>query len=103
MSDITSQGDALASSNETVVVYTKPNCVQCNATYRSLDAAGISYQIVDLTQDDEAMTMVTGLGYRQAPVVKCGNDHWSGFLPQRIADLKARLTAAPEDDTPSIG
>lgn len=103
MTDITPQGDALASSNELVVVYTKPNCVQCKATYRSLDAAGISYDVVDLTEDADAMAMVTELGYRQAPVVKCGDDHWAGFQPQRVAKLKERLKAAPEDDTPTFG
>ena len=32
-----------------VTVYTKPACVQCNATYRALDKRGIEYQIVDVT------------------------------------------------------
>ena len=27
-----------------ITVYTKPSCVQCNATYRALDAKGIEYQ-----------------------------------------------------------
>ncbi|HET6268511.1 MAG TPA: glutaredoxin domain-containing protein, partial [Arthrobacter sp.] len=33
-----------------VTVYTKPACVQCNATYRALDKKGITYQSVDITQ-----------------------------------------------------
>ena len=32
-------------------------------------AAGIAYQLVDLTQDADAMRFVQELGYRQAPVV----------------------------------
>jgi|TARA_R110002051_G_scaffold43404_1_gene88936 glutaredoxin-like protein NrdH len=102
MTNITPLGDALAPPDETVVVYTKPNCVQCNATYRGLDAAGISYSIIDLTQDPDAMNMVSGLGYRQAPVVKCGDDHWAGFQPQRISKLKERLAAVPANDTPTL-
>ena len=35
----------------TVTVYTKPACVQCNATYRALDKKGIAYQSVDISQD----------------------------------------------------
>jgi glutaredoxin-like protein NrdH len=27
------------------------------------------------------------LGYLQAPVVVAGNDHWSGFRPDRIKTL----------------
>ncbi len=34
-----------------VTVYTKPQCVQCNMTYRALDAKGISYTKVDITED----------------------------------------------------
>ena len=30
-----------------VTVYTKPQCVQCNMTYRALDAKGISYTKID--------------------------------------------------------
>lgn len=32
-----------------IIIYTKPDCVQCNATYRALDRQGIDYRVVDLT------------------------------------------------------
>lgn len=70
-----------------IIVYSKPACVQCTATTRALDAKGVDYDVVDLTQDDAAMTRVTDLGYRQAPVVVAGADHWSGFRPDMIAQL----------------
>ena len=35
----------------TVTVYTKPSCVQCNATYRALDSKGIEYEVLDLSVD----------------------------------------------------
>ena len=28
----------------TITVYTKPACVQCNATYKALDKQGIAYE-----------------------------------------------------------
>ncbi|MBE3638574.1 glutaredoxin-like protein NrdH [Mangrovicoccus algicola] len=71
----------------TVTVYSKPACVQCTATTRALDAKGIAYAVVDLTEDAAALERVTGLGYRQAPVVIAGEDHWSGFRPDRIGQL----------------
>ena len=37
-----------------VTVYTKPACVQCNATYRALDKAGIEYAVVDITENEQA-------------------------------------------------
>ncbi|PBA68897.1 redoxin NrdH [Mycobacterium avium] len=71
----------------TVTVYTKPACVQCNATYKALDKQGIAYTKVDITVDSEARDYVIALGYQQAPVVVAGDDHWSGFRPDRIKGL----------------
>lgn len=70
-----------------VTVYTKPACVQCNATYKALDKLGIEYQVVDISVDDEAREYVMALGHLQAPVVVAGSDHWSGFRPDRIKAL----------------
>ncbi|MBY6089697.1 glutaredoxin-like protein NrdH [Pseudooceanicola sp. 502str34] len=71
----------------TITVYSKPACVQCTATTRALDAKGLEFELVDLTQDADAMARVTELGYRQAPVVMAGDDHWAGFRPDKIAAL----------------
>lgn len=71
----------------TITVYSKPACVQCTATTRALDARGITYNVIDLTQNAEAMEMVMSLGYRQAPVVVAGEDHWAGFRPDMIGRL----------------
>lgn len=77
----------------TVTVYTKPACVQCNATYRALDKRGVAYRSVDISQDAEALDRVRALGYMQAPVVVTDDDHWSGFNPDKIGAL-AESTAA---------
>ena len=73
----------------TITVYTKPACVQCNATFRALDKAGIDYTKVDITVDAAARDYVMALGYLQAPVVVAGNDHWAGFRPDRLKTLTA--------------
>ena len=70
-----------------ITVYTKPACVQCNATFRALDKAGVDYAKVDITVDSDARDYVMGLGYLQAPVVVAGGQHWSGFRPERIRQL----------------
>ena len=75
----------------TVTVYSKPSCVQCNATYRALDNKGINYQVIDVTADDAAAEYVKGLGYMQAPVVVTDEGHWSGFRPDKIDELASRL------------
>lgn len=69
----------------TLTLYTKPRCVQCDATKRALDRSGIAYEIVDVTQDAAAYAYVTEtLGYRQVPVVVTSDTHWSGFRPDLI-------------------
>lgn len=75
------------STTATVTVYTKPACVQCSATYKALDKQGIAYDVVDISTDPEARDFVMALGYLQAPVVVAGDDHWSGFRPDRIKAL----------------
>ena len=75
-----------------ITVYSKPNCVQCSATRRALDKAGLVYGAVDISLDAEALEQVTSLGYAQAPVVVAGEEHWSGFRPDKI---KALALAAP--------
>ena len=74
-----------------VTVYTKPSCVQCNATYRALDSKGVEYEVVDVTEDATALERVKSLGYMQAPVVVTDEDHWSGFRPDKISELADRL------------
>ncbi len=71
----------------TITVYSKPACVQCTATTRALDAKGLSYSVIDLTEDVDAMEKVTSMGYRQAPVVIAGEAHWAGFRPDMIGQL----------------
>lgn len=73
----------------TVTVYTKPSCVQCNMTYRALDKNGIEYNTVDVTEDAAALALIKNMGYMQAPVVVAGDDHWSGFQPDKINALAA--------------
>lgn len=70
-----------------VIVYSLPNCVQCENTKRMLDRGGVSYNVVDISKDEEAFKMVKSLGYQSAPVVVAGSDHWSGFKIDKITAL----------------
>ena len=72
-----------------ITVYTKPACVQCTATYRALDKVGLEYDVIDISENPEARDFVMALGYLQAPVVVAGDEHWSGFRPDRIKTLAA--------------
>ena len=86
-------------TTNTVTVYTKPACVQCTATKKALDKAGVSYVSVDITADERYRDYVMSLGYTQAPVVTIDDGetlvaHWSGFRPDRVKTLATAETAA---------
>jgi len=75
----------------TVTVYSKPQCVQCDMTYRQLDRLGIEYVPVNVVENVAALEFITeDLGYNQAPVVVVDQDpenHWSGFRPDKLKSL----------------
>lgn len=72
-----------------ITVYTKPGCQPCKLTIAALEKAGIAYEKRDITEDPNAMEACKALGYMSAPVVVAGDDHWSGFRPDRIKALAA--------------
>lgn len=70
-----------------VTVYTKPNCVQCDATKRTLDKLGIEYNTIDATTDDAVYNMLVEKGFKAMPVVNAGDEWWSGFNAEKINGL----------------
>lgn len=78
-----------------VTVYTKPRCVQCNATYRALDKNGISYNSIDLSEQPEFLEELKAEGHMGAPVVKSPIGDWAGFQPDKIEELSTYFTENP--------
>lgn len=74
----------------TPTIYTVPNCPACDATKRTLDRAGIDYDLVDLSQYPDLAQEFRDLGHAQGPVVVTGpdpQDIWHGFRPDRLTAL----------------
>lgn len=67
-----------------ITIYTNPDCIQCEQTKRYLDKKNVPYKVIDLSQDNEALNMVLGLGFKSAPVVITDNDRWSGFRLEKL-------------------
>jgi glutaredoxin-like protein NrdH len=74
----------------TITVYSKPCCGPCRATQSALAKTGLEFDVVDISTDEDARDEVMALGYSQAPVVVAGDEHWSGFRPERIKALVSR-------------
>ncbi len=71
-----------------ITVYTRPDCQPCKATKKKLEQLGAAYTAIDVTEDDEALALIRGLGYLQAPVivVRDGDEavHWGGYAPDKL-------------------
>jgi len=80
----------------TIELYSKPACVQCNQTKKTLDRMSAEYSVTDVTEDPTAYDFVTKtLGYMAAPVVVIKDaagaviSSWSGFQPEKLQELAA--------------
>lgn len=70
-----------------IEVFAKPGCPPCDATCRSLDKLELVYTKTDVTTDPVAHQRIVDLGYTGTPVVISGDDHWTGYRPDRIKGL----------------
>lgn len=71
-----------------VTVYTKPNCMQCNFTKKYLTEKEIEFQTIDVTESEEALAKVKGMGFQAVPVIVTENEEaFYGFQPDRLAKL----------------
>lgn len=70
-----------------IKVFTNPNCVQCEQTKKYLDKKSLSYEVIDMSKDQQALEMVVELGFKSAPVVITDTDKWSGFRLDKLALL----------------
>lgn len=73
------------------VLFTKEQCVNCDATKTDLDALNVEYQTINLTQEPEHLDKLIALGFRSAPVVLPGNGAkpWAGYKPEKIQEAFA--------------
>lgn len=78
---------------ETVTVYTKPACVQCDMTKKWLETRGIPFETEDLLEPDN-LAAAKSLGYMSAPVILAGEHHFAGFNINELNNILARRNAA---------
>lgn len=76
-----------------LTIYGRVGCVQCKATAREAEKLGLSFIYVDLDHDIASAARLVNAGYRSLPVVECGEDIWTGFMPERLKQLVVRRAA----------
>ena len=70
-----------------VVVYSNPNCVQCEQTKKYLALKKIPFESKMIAESPEVYDLIEAKGYTSAPVVVAGEDSWSGFRLDKLSAL----------------
>jgi len=87
--------------SEHVTVYADVEHDDVADTMAALENLGISYTLVDLTQDENALQHVEKLGFTQTPIVEAGTTSWAGFRPDLIHALAHALAESITYDVPT--
>lgn len=71
-----------------VIVYSKPQCPQCEFTKKHLVKIGVEHRVIDVTTDPAALDRIQAMGYSAVPVVVTSSgEHWAGFRPRLLDGL----------------
>ena len=78
-----------------VLVYTLPNCVQCDMTKKQFKAAGVVFEETNVKDlPEETLRHIREeYGFTQAPIVIADEQIWSGFKLERIKGVIAAVHA----------
>lgn len=77
-----------------IIVYTKNNCGICENVKRWLNWANISYEEINIEDDNKAIEYIkNNLGYQAMPVIEVTNTNgtkydFQGFNAEELAKLK---------------
>lgn len=70
-----------------IIIYSKPNCMQCAFSKKYLKDKGIEFKEINVFEDNEALTMLRDAGYVQMPVVDVNGEFHTGFRPEILAKV----------------
>lgn len=76
---------------QSVTIYTKPNCVQCDMTKKWFNKNGVDYETEDI-YEEKNLAAVQELGFAAAPVIIVSQGqpkdevYWAGFQPAKLEE-----------------
>lgn len=70
-----------------VIVYSKPDCVQCHYTKVQLERNHVPYNEIDASPGTDAAKMLQDKGFQSLPVVVTEHETWQGFKLDKLRGL----------------
>lgn len=79
-----------------ITIYTQPGCLPCHRIQQKLEDAGIAYDVVDLTRNEEARSYVMDVLKATSVPVIVTDTHPTivGYHPDKVAELIDYYTAS---------
>lgn len=75
-------------TKQNIVLYSKPDCMQCMFTKKHLDQLGVAYEIRDVSVFEDSLEEVKAMGFQSVPVVHAeGVQAFNGFRPDLLEQL----------------
>lgn len=62
-----------------IEVFGKPNCSYCERAKQLLEAKGIEYEYIDVSEDDDALAFLMDNGFKTVPQCYDGKTHIGGY------------------------
>lgn len=78
-------------------LYSKNGCVQCNAILRYFDQHKIPFHLIKLEEAPQALDAVKEWGYLTVPVVYWNLEHFNGFRPDKLEEIKQAYAEVPAE------
>ena len=75
-------------SNRNIILYSKPNCMQCNFTKQFFENNNVEFTVKDVFESEEALAEVKELVFQSLPVIVAdGVEPFFGFRPDLLEKL----------------
>ena len=74
-----------------IIIWTSPNCVQCEMTKKTMTKLGIEYKELTLQEHPLVVETFKAQGFTSAPIVTTDTKIWSGFRLDKIKSLASHL------------
>jgi glutaredoxin-like protein NrdH len=70
-----------------IIIYTNPNCSQCEMTKRHLSVNDVKFEVKNVVDSPEIIPLIQEKGYKTAPIVVTDDDSWSGYNLAKLNEL----------------